>query len=212
MKNQSNDSPGRASDPLFDPTSRKSGETWGTRTGGTSGSADGKRQGHIAELAFMHKAAELGFGVTKPYGEVEPYDFILDSGRRLWRVQVKSTAVPVKGKGSYYVQPSHRSSAYGKKTYTSDEIDFLVAYVVPREAWYVIPVGALSCVIKIHLYPDTPQSRGRFERYRDAWCLMACPRHGLTRPEIRVERRCSSCPVPDIDCPLVMTDLLPVTS
>jgi len=157
-----------------------------------------KRSGHVAELAFMHKAAELGFGVTKPYGEIEPYDFILDSGCRLWRVQVKSTATPVKGKHSFYVQPAHCNGAYGRSIYTSAEIDFLVAYVVPREAWYVIPVGALASAINIYLYPDTPHSRGRFERFRDAWCLMACPRHGPPRPEITLPRRCSSsdhCPL-----------------
>jgi PD-(D/E)XK endonuclease len=195
MKDQSNDSP--------DPGSQAQPSLPEV---GQSKNPDGKRQGHIAELAFMHKAAELGFGVTKPYGEVEPYDFILDSGRRLWRVQVKSTAAPVKRKRSYYVQPSHCSSACGKKTYTSEEIDFLVAYVVPREARYVIPVGALPSVIKIHLYPDTPRSRGRFECYRGAWCLMACPRHGPPRPEIAVDRRCSSCPRPDIDWPLVTAE------
>jgi len=165
-----------------------------------------KRSGHVAELAFMHKAAELGFGVTKPYGEIEPYDFILDSGRHLWRVQVKSTATPVKRRHRYYVQPGHGNGVYGRKTYTSDEIDFLVAYVVPREAWYVIPVCALTSAINIYLYPDTPHSRGRFERFRDAWCLMACPRHAPPRPEITLPRRCSSCPVPDIDCPLVRPD------
>ena len=154
----------------------------------------GKRQGQIAELAFMHKAAEIGFGVTKPYGEIEPYDFILDSGCRLWRVQVKSTSAPVKGKHSYYVQPSHCNGAYGRAIYTADDIDFLVAYVVPRQAWYVIPVEALACAVNIYLYPDTPQSRGRFERYREAWCLMACSRDGTCREEMRVRRACGECP------------------
>ena len=49
-----------------------------------------KAKGELGELAFVHKAASLGFGVAKPHGENEPYDFILDSGKRLWRVQVKS--------------------------------------------------------------------------------------------------------------------------
>jgi len=164
----------------------------------TQPTPNGKRRGHIAELAFMHKAAELGFGVTKPYGEVEPYDFILDSGCHLWRVQVKSTETPVKRRRSYYVQPSHCSSAYGKKIYTSHEIDFLVAYVVPLDAWYIIPVRALTSAIKIHLYPNTPHSRGRFECFRDAWCLMACPRHGPPRPEISLPHLCSA----SDDCPL----------
>jgi PD-(D/E)XK endonuclease len=46
----------------------------------------------MAELAFMCKAASLGLGVAKPYGETERFDFIITSGRRVWRVQVKSTS------------------------------------------------------------------------------------------------------------------------
>jgi hypothetical protein len=165
------------------------------RNSGSSNNPDCKRQGHIAELAFMHKAAELGFGVTKPSGDVEHYDFILDSGRRLWRVQVKSTHTRRKIRRYYCVQPTH---GFARKTYTSDEIDFVVVYIVPVRAWYVIPICALTSVPRIYLYPDNPDSTGRFERYRDAWGLMACPRQGPSRPDITVDRRCSS---PD-HCPL----------
>jgi PD-(D/E)XK endonuclease len=165
------------------------------RDTGRSNNPDGKRQGHIAELAFMHKSAELGFGVTKPCGDVEHYDFILDSGCRLWRVQVKSTYTRRKVRRCYCIQPTH---GFARKLYTSDEVDFLVAYIVPLRAWYVIPILALSSVPRIYLYPDNPQSTGQFERYRDAWCLMACPRHGPPRPEVKVDRLCSSsdhCPL-----------------
>jgi len=157
---------------------------------------DGKRRGQVAELAFMHKAADLGFAVTKPYGDDEPYDFILDSGRRLWRVQVKSTESVVRDRNRYYIQPGHCNAAHGRKNYTTDEIDFLVAYVVPCQAWYVIPASQLGSRASIQLYPENPASRGRFERYREAWCLMACPRHGKPRDEIAVEHRCQSCPAP----------------
>src|SRR2546425_646714 len=39
-----------------------------------------KRRGERAELAFMLKASSLGFGIAKPWGDSERYDFILDSG------------------------------------------------------------------------------------------------------------------------------------
>jgi hypothetical protein len=38
-----------------------------------------KRRGELAELAFALKACNLGFGVSKPYGDSERYDVILDS-------------------------------------------------------------------------------------------------------------------------------------
>src|SRR5258705_2335387 len=53
--------------------------------------ANTKRTGELAEAAFVVKAASLGYGVCKPWGDSERYDFILDSGPRTWRVQIKCT-------------------------------------------------------------------------------------------------------------------------
>ena len=52
----------------------------------------------------------LGFKVTKPWGDSERYDFVVDSGGRLWRVQIKCTAA-IRA-GGYHIQPIH--FVYGK--------------------------------------------------------------------------------------------------
>jgi hypothetical protein len=60
----------------------------GTQSGAeplVRGALNNKAKGELAELAFERKAASMGLGVSKPHGENE-----LDSGERLWRVQVKS--------------------------------------------------------------------------------------------------------------------------
>jgi hypothetical protein len=154
---------------------------------------DRKRRGEVAELAFMHKAAELGFSVTKPYGDSDAYDFILDAGHRLWRVQVRSTAAPAGYRG-YRLHTVHNVSANRRMPYSPSQIDFLVAYVVPRQIWYVIPITALGSRRNITLYAQNPKSEGLFEKYREAWCLMACPRDGTLSCNINVERRCATCP------------------
>jgi hypothetical protein len=41
-----------------------------------------KRKGEIAELAFMQKAVTLGFGIAKPWGDSDRYDFVLNCGNR----------------------------------------------------------------------------------------------------------------------------------
>src|SRR5882762_5967797 len=38
-----------------------------------------KRRGEISELAFALAAARHGFGISRPYGDSERYDLILDS-------------------------------------------------------------------------------------------------------------------------------------
>lgn len=54
-------------------------------------------QGELGEMAFMHKATSLGFALALPYGHLHRYDFILEGGRNLWRVQVKTSGCLVRG-------------------------------------------------------------------------------------------------------------------
>jgi hypothetical protein len=127
-----------------------------------------KAKGEIGELAFLHKAASLGFGVAMTYGDNERYDFILDSGERLWRVQVKSTYCTYRR--------GYRTVGYrGKRrAYTAKEIDFLVVYIAPRNMWYVIPVRHLAKALPLNFYPSgSKRGAGYFEFCRDAWYLMA---------------------------------------
>ncbi len=51
-----------------------------------------KLRGEWAEVRFLARAHELGLHVAKPYGDCLPYDFIVEYGGRMYRVQVKSTS------------------------------------------------------------------------------------------------------------------------
>jgi len=129
-----------------------------------------KRIGELSEAAFLLKAESLGFRVSKPWGDSERYDFVLDSGPRLWRVQLKCTeALHARG---YDVQPIYAVYGKGKVVYSSDDIDVLVAHVVPCEAWYILPVDAFAPSKSLRLYPDIKFPRARWEKYREAWDLL----------------------------------------
>jgi hypothetical protein len=97
-----------------------------------------KRTGELSEAAFMLKARTLGFGIAKPWGDSERYDFILYSGPRLWRVQLKCTEV-LRARG-YDIQPIYSVYGKGKVTYTAKDIDVLVAHIVPLGVWYILPI------------------------------------------------------------------------
>ena len=141
-----------------------------------------KRKGEVAEAAFLSKAIDLGFDVAKPWGDSSQFDFIVHSGPRCWRVQVKSAR-------------HQRQRGYGVKvsgnrdSYTEGDIDFLVTYIVPENIWYVIPIGAVQGLSRLWFFPDSRRG-SRFEMYREAWCLMACPGDGKCNPEISVHRSC----------------------
>jgi len=158
------------------------------------GLGTGKRRGEVAEAAFLAKAASLGFGVAKPWGDSERYDFILDSGHHYWRIQVKST--------QRYAESHYRVRAAGwRARYTPDEIDFLIAYIVPEDLWYIVPVGALGSRDGLCFYPNGA-GKGRLERYREAWCQMACPRDEGGPSQILVERRCQGGTTASAPCAL----------
>ena len=86
-----------------------------------------------------------------------------------------------------------------KATYTGDEIDFLVAYIVPEDLWYVVPIAAFASRKGLRFYPHAGR-KALLEKYREAWCLMACPPDvaaddliSCRSPQLAV--RCAICPL-----------------
>jgi len=159
--------------------------------------ATGKRRGEAAEAAFLARATHLGFGVLLPWGESDAYDAAVDSRRQrhLLRVQVKSAAAY---NGSYTI----KTTGANGRVYTLEDIDFMVGYVVPEDIWYIIPVEALGKRATIKFRPHSRRLvKPMFERYREAWCLLDCPREKRGRNDIpktcRSEElgvRCAVCP------------------
>src|SRR5580704_18404131 len=144
-----------------------------------------KRRGEAAEAAFLARATALGFSVLIPWGDSDRYDSVVELNHGLLRVQVKSA--------TRYAETRYRVKTTGAsgRVYTSKEIDFFVAYVVPENLWYIIPVQAIGQRKGIRFYPTTRrQSKAMFEKYREAWCLLD------SRLNVRVRkghpRRCRS--------------------
>jgi hypothetical protein len=54
--------------------------------------------------------------------------------------------------------------------YSGTEIDFLVAYIFPEDAWYIFPATIFANRKMLLLVPGS--KRSRFEQYREAWNLM----------------------------------------
>jgi PD-(D/E)XK nuclease superfamily protein len=134
-----------------------------------------KLLGEKAECAFLYQAMEHGLIVSKPYGDSAPYDFVVGTrqkakgrrqkaGVRLWKVQVKS----VQGK-----DPQGRYSVNLRKSfsrrYERGEIDFFAVWIIGAATWYIVPGSEVFPAKGGHFYPDVKGSRGKYERYREAW-------------------------------------------
>ena len=138
-----------------------------------------KRKGLIAELIFVVKAASMGFAVSKPYGDCEPYDVVIEENGRVLRIQVKS--VFTTSRWGYSISVARNRACKPVVQYSPQEIDFIAAYVVAHDAWYIIPVAEIANLAHIRLYPESAkrQDGAHFEKYREAWDLL---RRGAPRP------------------------------
>ena len=110
-----------------------------------------KRMGDRAELRFMDQALAHGFEVLKPWGDNSPFDVAVIGPSGMRKVQVRSAATLIHNR--FRVQ-----SAFGarKRPYTAAMIDALAAYVLPHDAWYIIPIGALQRSRNIYMRPHLP--------------------------------------------------------
>ncbi len=138
-----------------------------------------KRRGEISELAFALAAARQGFGISRPYGDSERYDLILDSSHldpharpRLIRVQVKSSTQLQCG---LYRVNAHRRINGRAVPYTLSEIDFIAAYVIPEDSWFILPLAHVLGQTSLLLRPKKSRRPCPYAHYREAWHLLSEP-------------------------------------
>jgi len=124
---------------------------------------DPKRRGEWVETVFVARAAEYGLPVSKPWGESESYDFVVGRPGRFVGVQVKSTTIE---NGGGYVCVIRKQG----KAYTRGSFDFVAAYVVPEDVWYIIPVRDIRGRECVSLCSNS--KRNENEKYREAWHLL----------------------------------------
>jgi hypothetical protein len=157
------------------------------------GHPDRKRRGEASEAEFLARASSLDFPVARLWGESDSYDVLVGSGRHFWRVQVKCATCY--RRGQYLVKAGGDSH-----NYTADDIDFLAAHVVPENIWYIIPIDAFEGHTMLHLCPHGT-GHAKYEKYREAWCLLACPPEARGWKDIPVVCRCRELPTRCAVCP-----------
>jgi PD-(D/E)XK endonuclease len=126
-------------------------------------------RGEWTEARFMIRACEHGFNVSRPWGGSSRYDFAVELNGQFLRVQVKSTTW--KKDGVAYVFALCGAT---RRRYTEEEIDFFAVYVIPEDAWYIIPASVVVRLkSSLRLYPhSTNQRKHKYECYFEAWHLL----------------------------------------
>ncbi len=142
-----------------------------------------KITGERSEAAFLARAIQKNFGVAKPWGDSRRYDFILDNGEILIRIQVKCTesirAFAYETRATYTKGNKH-------VPYTKKDIDFVAAHVVPLDLWYIIPVEVCTPAPMLRFYPHRKAKLMRLEQYKEAWHLIL-PSKGVVSGRIDLQ-------------------------
>src|SRR5438105_15223254 len=143
-----------------------------------------KPKGDWVECEFMASATRRGLTVSKPYGDSAPFDFIVGRHPPLYRVQVRGRAL-FQGGGFHCTIGKWPNRPFDWRDY-----DVLAFYVIPCQAWYLIPTPAIaSSRWAITFFPHIPNSRGRHEKYREAWHLVGAKRTNLASTRLRSTKR-----------------------
>jgi PD-(D/E)XK endonuclease len=122
-----------------------------------------KARGEWGESVFMVRAVEHGLPVSRPWGDSNSFDFVVGKPGRFVSVQVKSTTV--KNGGGYVCSVRQNNAKYARGAF-----DFLAAYVIPEDVWYIVPAKKLAGRGYVTLCSNS--GGANFEEYREAWHLL----------------------------------------
>lgn len=136
---------------------------------------DKKKRGEWAESMFLVRAGEEGLPASKPWGDSSSYDCVVGRPGKFAAVQVKCTLARLESGEGYIC-----SVCSSHKPYPPGSFDFVAAYVIPEDAWYIIPEKEIRGLKSISLCTaggvgsevrTIPRSMGSFaEGLRDRRC------------------------------------------
>ena len=126
----------------------------------------------MAELKFQTLAISKNLKISAPVCASSRYDFIVDNGINLLKVQVKSTKTERKRKNTVAYEVALCGGDRMTK-YRSDEVDMFCIYLEALDIWYVLPAKKVKDIKYITLFPNSEDSK--YDVYKDAWDLFYNP-------------------------------------
>jgi len=125
---------------------------------------DNTRRGEWAEAVLAARAAEIGLAVSKPIGDSVSFDCVVGRPGKFVAVQVKCTMAESVNSNGYICSVSHNNQRY-----RAGAFDFLAAYVIPEDAWYIVPAELTRGLRTVCL---SSGDAGKYREYREAWHLL----------------------------------------
>lgn len=91
--------------------------------------------GCFAEYLFCAECTKRGFTVSMPILDSSPYDCILDTGKNLYKIQIKSSAKTPRGNENSVNIPLNNA----KSKYTKKNVDYFAVYSAFYEGFFLFP-------------------------------------------------------------------------
>jgi hypothetical protein len=120
------------------------------------------------ELLVTEKLISLGWSVSIPVGQQTVYDFIIQKGKNLHKVQVKSTE-SLSNSSKSNTPVFQFSCKHGKShiSYSKADIDFFIFCALDCIKFWILPIAAVKgTTIKIYT-----GSICKYTSYENAWTL-----------------------------------------
>jgi hypothetical protein len=127
---------------------------------------DNKKRGEWAESVFVARAEECGLEISKPFGESGRFDCVVGGPGKFVAVQVKCTIAKQPYAKGYICNLKSNN-----KKYRAGSFDFVAAYAILEDTWYIVPEKAIRGMGAICLCSTMP----KYEQYREAWHLLRKP-------------------------------------
>ena len=96
--------------------------------------------------------AEAGLHVAQPLGDNLPYDLLVDSGKKILRIQIKTSTTKdrygnnnSRSRYSFILKRGAKSEVY-----TAGSIDFFALVVLPLHTIYIVPYEIIGGRAKMH--------------------------------------------------------------
>lgn len=113
-----------------------------------------------AEYLFALRCMEQGFQVSMPLLHTSVYDIIVDTGKSLSKIQVKSSYQPIDPhRKTVSFAVTHRSKSVGYKV---SDIDFLALYADAYKGFFIVPYTKKITKIRVSL---TNKYKSKFNNF-----------------------------------------------
>lgn len=96
-------------------------------------------KGHLSESKVLAAFIQAGFIVSLPFGGCAPYDFIIDVGARLLKVQVKTGRLR-NGCVLFAAQRISGHSGVRRQPYAAGDFDLFAVYCPDNDRIYLLPM------------------------------------------------------------------------